>query len=135
MKKVLLIICFAISFVSLFGQMSEKEWRSECDTITKNQFIKLIKVHNRKMKNNFNFNVDQMVKLVRIYNTLHFLKYYDSLNIRKNNFRKLFDERYVDKAIAILECKPMQGNWYSEKYHLYITSGYRMRCDNYFILR
>lgn len=122
-------------FNVLYCQTTKQEWNSECDTISTKQFDRLIKFNSRKMKKNSKFKTDQMILLIRIYNTLHFSKYFDEQNETKNNFRKLFSERYIDTAIALLECKPLQGNWYSQRYQLYIESGYHMRCDNYFILK
>jgi len=126
------LTCFSLT---IYGQISDKNWTSECDTISEHRFTKLTRQNIRIMKKGMQITIPQMILLVRVYNTLQFSIYYQPDNKRKNKFRKLFDRKYSDQAVTLLECKPVQGNWYSEKYHLFITAGYHMRCDNYFVLQ
>lgn len=93
-----------------------------------------MKLNYKLMRKNHVFGVQEIIVLVRIYNTLQFEGNYQPQNENKNRFRRLFLEKYNDKAVAQLECTTSQGNWYSRKYELFITSGYHMRCDNYYVI-
>jgi hypothetical protein len=106
-----------------------------CDTLTKKEFRKLLKSSYSYIKNKMTIDEPKMINLIRVYNTLH---------LEANNrfdkgighyFLVEFRDVYIDKAMELISFKPYKDSWYSEKYDLFITSGYQMKCHNYYHIR
>lgn len=137
MKQVVLI--FGLLFFNVITASGQDgvvvERQPKCDTIPERKFNRMVKEKYKLIKRGYDTNVTEMISLVRVYNTLQFERNYHHTSKYRSLFKSKFKEVYIDKAVALLECKPSQGNWYSKKYDLFITSGYRMKCDNYFFIK
>jgi len=137
MKPIVLIsalVLFTATMASGQGAvLSERQ--PKCDTITEKQFNRIVKGKYKLIKKDYDASINEMIILVRIYNTLQFARSYKYSSKFRNLYKDRFKEVYIDKAVGLLECQPSQGNWYSKKYDLFITSGYHMKCDNYYFLK
>jgi len=106
-----------------------------CDTLTAKRFEKLLKSSFSLIKTGKDPSEKEMIDLIRVYNTLHFE--------RNNEFDKgigrkylvRFRDVYIDKALELMDFKPYKGSWYSEKYDLFISSGYQMKCHNFYFIK
>ena len=134
MKKLifLIVIFFSLRVYSQESQNLDKP--DHCDSLSQKKFLKKMHLNYKWMKKSHDFTIQEMINLIRVYNTLQFEVNFEPNNKDKNDFRKLFLEKYNDRAAAQLECVSSQGNWYSPKYKLFITTGYHMRCDNYYVI-
>ena len=137
MKPVVLIFGLVLfSVITASGQDGAlTERQPKCDTIHEKKFNRMVKEKYKLIKKDYYASITEMITLVRVYNTLQFERNYHHNNKYRNLFRGRFKAAYIDKAVVLLECKPSQGNWYSKKYDLFITSGYHMKCDNYYFLK
>ncbi len=140
----ILFLSFFVAYIFFFpynaGAQNDNRdlsYYKHCDTLSKAQFDKMVRMNLREMRSEKSFSVGEIIKIVKVFMTFSLHKEYAKKRFIKN-FKSIYGKEYLGKACVMLgSCTALRGVvMYSEKYELYLSrTADPMHCYNYYTIR
>jgi hypothetical protein len=109
----------------------------KCDTLTREFFFTLAKSIKTDMDGHEEMSVLQVIKIVKVYNTLHLSEIANDEKYSKlaTEFKETFQKEYLNKIVKTLDCSYGKGmTIYSKKHDLYVGIGTEFRCKDVYVI-
>jgi hypothetical protein len=124
---------------SIYGQVRHlNSLTFDCDTLTRENFYKAADNFHALMRKNEKFTIQQVLSLVRIYNTLHMVDVAKAASDKTfpKKFIMRFERDYLKAVAEQLEYTYGKGmTMYSPKYDLFIGAASNYRCKDYYTIQ
>ena len=139
MKYLLFILISIEIYCQANGQSDLVNFNDGCDTVNMKEFNNMVKHAYSDIRHHDNFSVEQVIKIVKIYQTFSFVKdYYEPTKKVYKKFIELYRMKFMEIACKILgPCKAVTGlSFYTERYKMYISkTNDKMSCRNYYLIK